>query len=509
MNKISNIPWDINQISEAKIYCAKIYNNIFPELNHSLNKYHKISWDRQQYEKLLGNWVFNFIEILYDRWFYPGKYLANSDELITYLSSDIIDFGNNCISDGFNSTINNHLMYIKDNSQLKHVFFPEKIGCLQNFEISQFNDSLIQIHNQYHLNQRRGISGWFDYNYKSWMLRGLAQDLNILLNKPVSVNVDKIWRLSLLKNKITSFSEVCKILLRIYMPIVFLEGFKALKKCADKYCFRITYTANSTHFDIPFKFMIANWDNKTKLLCHQHGGGYGIDLSCQGEKYDRSISDIFYTWGWIEDRKTHPLPSPPRIRKYNRKKSKKLLLTCVNYPKYLYKLNYYHIGQNTLTLINNTINFVKITKHLNLEISYYHSDYNWDVRSRFEKEDAIIPEKSLNYGDYSLYICNYLGTSWLETLAANLPTICFYDQDIIAFRKAVKPHIDLLKNMGVLHTSPESAAEKVLETYRNPSLWWANSEIQEARKEFVKKYALFDDKWLVHWRDEFSKVLND
>ena len=499
--------WNIAQISKAKIECEEIYQNIFPELNDELNKYHKIKWNSKQYEKLLGNWVFNFIEIFYDRWLHCDDWIINHQNPILDLSSDIDDFQKNCIKDSFNDSINRYLRIIKDNGQLRNIEIPSKMNCIQNYSTIMKNKNPIQIHNEYHLNQRIGISGKINETYKTWRLRGLAQTIIFFVDQPVPLYTDQVWRLSLFKNRVLDFYEACKAFLRIYLPVVFLEGFKSLKECSEKSYAPFFYTANSTHSDIPFKFTLANWDRETRLLGHQHGGGYGIDLSCQGEKYDRSVSDLFYTWGWSEDQNTRPLPIPHRIQKRKLEKTDKLLLTCVNYPKYLYKLNYYHIGENNLVLIQDTIKFVKLIKHLDLEISYYRLDYEWDVRGRFKKANAIVPEKRLNHGEYALYICNYVGTTWLETLASNFPTICFYDPSVIAFRQNVKPLINALEKIGVLHTSPESAAEKVIEIYENPNNWWKAGEVQEVRSAFVNQYARFDDDWLVHWRDEFSRVL--
>jgi putative transferase (TIGR04331 family) len=61
----------------------------------------------------------------------------------------------------------------------------------------------------------------------------------------------------------------------------------------------------------------------------------------------------------------------------------------------------------------------------------------------------------------------------------------------------------------VLHTSPESAAEKVLEIYENPRRWWQSNDVQEVRNAFVHQYARLDDDWLSHWEDEFSIVLKN
>ena len=122
--------WNIAQISKAKIECEEIYQNIFPELNDELNKYHKIKWNSKQYEKLLGNWVFNFIEIFYDRWLHCDDWIINHQNPILNLSSDIDDFQKNCIKDSFNDSINRYLRIIKDNGQLRNIEIPSKINCI-------------------------------------------------------------------------------------------------------------------------------------------------------------------------------------------------------------------------------------------------------------------------------------------------------------------------------------------------------------------------------------------
>ena len=35
-------------------------------------------------------------------------------------------------------------------------------------------------------------------------------------------------------------------------------------------------------------------------------------------KLERSISDVFYTFGWREDDKTTPLPMPKLVKNYNK-----------------------------------------------------------------------------------------------------------------------------------------------------------------------------------------------
>ena len=87
-----------------------------------------------------------------------------------------------------------------------------------------------------------------------------------------------------------------------------------------------------------------------------------------------------------------------------------------------------------------------------------------------------------------------------------MPTICFYEPEIYFFRKVAQTHINALERIGVLHQSPESAADKVKEVAQNPQEWWCTEEVQEIRRAFVQRYARLEDGWIEAWKEEFSRV---
>jgi putative transferase (TIGR04331 family) len=106
-----------------------------------------------------------------------------------------------------------------------------------------------------------------------------------------------------------------------------------------------------------------------------------------------------------------------------------------------------------------------------------------------------------------LVIHNYLGTSWLETLAMNVPTVCFIPPDIHRFRPAAQPFADAFMRVGILHYSGVQAARFVNSLKGDPSAWWNSSEVQEARQAFVARYANFSENWLEAWMNEFERIL--
>ncbi|NQW67862.1 MAG: hypothetical protein HQ454_01020, partial [Acidimicrobiaceae bacterium] len=106
-----------------------------------------------------------------------------------------------------------------------------------------------------------------------------------------------------------------------------------------------------------------------------------------------------------------------------------------------------------------------------------------------------------------LVIHNYLGTSWLETLAMNIPTVCFYDPQLYRPRAVVEPFFEALQRIGILHYSGKEAAKFVNSLNGDPSSWWKSAEVQEAREAFVARYANFSDNWVEAWQTEFESLL--
>jgi len=104
---------------------------------------------------------------------------------------------------------------------------------------------------------------------------------------------------------------------------------------------------------------------------------------------------------------------------------------------------------------------------------------------------------------------NYLGTGYLETLALNVPTVCFYDPDTYAFRAEAEPFMQALERVGILHSSGKAAGRFVASVANDPQAWWAQAEVQEARSRFVGNYANFATDWKRQWQQEFRRAIDE
>ena len=341
------------------------------------------------------------------------------------------------------------------------------------------------------------------------------------LNDSISWNatVDTQWRLSQAKKESTvGFKELILALLPLYIPVVLLEGFKSYFKSAMSLgVFRptIVYSANALHDNLLFKLLVAEWRKKgTKLFYHQHGGGYGVDRIHVLEEYETRIADRYLTLGWEKEENPNVKPlCVPQLKRHKLTRRKLFLLMCVDYPHLPYRIHFQPMPGSIDKLYSETILFAtELSKNKNFVVRPYKYDYTEKFIRNLEdctpkiKLDIKGKGVSLRYSQSRLVMHNYLGTSYIETLSLNIPTVVFYDSNIYEFRSEVKPYIEQLKKVGILHESAIEAARFVNSLNDNPEAWWALPKVQTARKNFVDHYGGLSIDWRRAWEKEFKPI---
>ena len=76
---------------------------------------------------------------------------------------------------------------------------------------------------------------------------------------------------------------------------------------------------------------------------------------------------------------------------------------------------------------------------------------------------------------------DYPGTTLAEVLAANIPTICFWDKQEWLLSPLAQPLFDQLRAAGILFSRPEDAAVALNAVFPDIEAWWHASERQRAR----------------------------
>ena len=87
---------------------------------------------------------------------------------------------------------------------------------------------------------------------------------------------------------------------------------------------------------------------------------------------------------------------------------------------------------------------------------------------------------------------------YINTLCLNIPTIIFFTRNDFSFTKSFQADFAMLKEVGIFHTSPLSAATKINSIWKNVDEWWSHDKLQKVRKKYcdenhvsIKKYSSF------------------
>ena len=311
--------------------------------------------------------------------------------------------------------------------------------------------------------------------------------------------------------------QYLRALIAITAPLDLVENFWALHSWAAKQDFtpKLWYTATAQHTSTAFMHRMAiARERGGRLLVHQHGGGYGIDEQHLGEDHDIAVSDRFYTFGWSRaDQPSRVGPLPTAMPQRLQGTPQGILLMSLPVTTEMYRLQPFslpsHIERAVTLTSDFTFQLVATTK-----LTLRHSGRDRFPMVRLANaqvtidEDAGLTPGSVAGSRAALVVHNYLGTSWLETLAMNVPTVCFYDPEFYRPRAEARPFLDALVRVGVLHYSGSEAAKFVNSLRGNPTAWWQSAEVQEAREAFVARYANFNDNWLEAWTEEFERLLS-
>ena len=99
-----------------------------------------------------------------------------------------------------------------------------------------------------------------------------------------------------------------------------------------------------------------------------------------------------------------------------------------------------------------------------------------------------------------------MGTSFLESMAADIPTICILECNYSFYRPAFREHIDKLMEVGIIQQDGQSAAEMVMNIYQSIDIWWSGKELQKTRIKFINNYARLNSNWINELSEQFERI---
>ena len=545
---------DNDKFSRDFDYISELVEEVLSILANELNILHKVDYPISFWRILLKPWLNSFIPSVFDRWETIDNCIKNYDiESASVLNFDLCDLVPNSTSD-FNSYYNledfwNEFIFseiLKNHPKTKEIDLIETsgtatqtniIGSQLDFKINSRIRVFKFLKSLMHkllslLNNFKSSDTIFFHNYENIKDKlTIESKLKYLpshfISQPLPLfefNLNKREALSLSSVNNSEFEFFLVKLIHKQIPKIFIEGFDFLiqneyKKWPSTP--KAIVCSGSIYSDDYFKFYLADkiTNKNSKLFILQHGGHYGIGKHSNMLDYELQICDKFISWGWKNNSDNIiTLPSMKisrMISSSSYSKEGSLLIIGQDFTRYSYHMYSYPVSSGYLSYENDLKDFIinlsdKIESNTILRFKHGGS-FGWNEMIEFEK---TFPKITLDKADKPLAsevarsrLCVQTSnfTTYLESLALNIPTIIFWDPKFNNLTDDANLYFDDLAKAKIFFSDPVEAANHINNIWEDVDRWWASDTVQESRANFVKNYASCSESYIndfVHFMKE-------
>jgi len=517
-----------------------LYEEMLQELAGKLNELHGCDRSLRYWRILIGPWLRIFLEVLFDRWAMLQQEADNSrisgvrvldtapDSIIP---SDMAHFLGLYINDSWNEAVYGALLKewttvpvskepARPRTSSKETLLAPARWLKRKLEAAAAAVSQAFV---------RPDEYFFIFSYLpilqdlrlQWQLGQFPKIWRSILGPKARVDSKRrTWRLR--QEGLTGFAAISRAMIPRHLPTIYLEGYADLVALCGSLPWpqkpRLIFTSNSFYSDDVFKAWTADKTEKgTPLVVGQHGGNYGIGLWESLEDHQYAISDCWLSWGWSDENR-------PRIKPVCNFKAVgckqawdplgHVLLVVMAIPRYSYRMFSIPVAGQWLGYLNDQYRFVDALSEQirgKLIVRLVEQDYGLCQKERWEDR---YPGLVLDIGHSPIdslvsksriYVSTHNATTFLESMALNVPTIVFWDPDHYELRDSAIPWMEQLKSAGIFHTTPESAAQQLSKVWGDVPGWWQSKPVQIVREKFCSQYSRMTEKPL----EEIAQALRE
>jgi len=541
-------PWSDNRaIAKAAGYCCEATEGLEESLGLFLNQTHGTSHGKRYWKTLLGGWLLYYVHAFYDRYTALKRAFDNYENL----KAVVLDPA--CYETPLDTVDFLRLAYGPAQDQFNLQMYSQALRAMGLKEAIWKQVALSHPHKRPKQEVRaikrlvQCLSPWFTRTTRPEIMMGTgfkhAQLLRLVtlmapqggvqpgprpvFQEPRALDQSLREQIGNIPSRDEFTSALVKSL-RFNFPVIWLEGYADFRdSCLKIWPHRpkIIVSGNDWYGNEPFKLLAAEFQERgSRLWGLQSGAGYGMSAVIPQEEFESSIVDRWISYGWSDLQGTaavESLPHPrfPSLRKKNGQRLKNargILLVTTNHPQYHHRFESGVLGKfgEIIDWRDRFIQALPDTHRRRLAIKLKDDHDPWEQKKRLREAHGPLriegTKKSFHrlLAESRIAVIEYYGTTMLEALAADIPTVLFWDPQTWQFRESAQPYIEKLREAGILHETPEAAAHHVLQVYEVPSHWWDSKLVQTARKAFVERYALGNKNWAGDWVKAFRKELS-
>jgi putative transferase (TIGR04331 family) len=546
---LPNVWQTVDQSIAAIAYTGEIYERALAALTDWLNGVHRLSQSTRYYRVLLGNWLMEFVHQAYDKYLslqaaaraHPGAATWLTAEADSYVALDIYDYYFQITDDRYAHQIYSQILRLLGRT---HEARPAR-GALAPIRPAQAAPrlrtrarkaffSVLKRASQAGRRSRVLITEPYVLygEVPSQIALALRSGFALVMDdlqypEPAVPQADLAARRELdLGLRGDEFERLLSRLVALNLPRLYLEGFAAFRRrYAELPIVRtpLFFTANALYFNNYAKLHLAE-NPGVRILNMVHGAGYGLDCVNPATLYEKSVAAVTYTGGWSRDAAERPLP----VAKYSALRrlverrhdpaSQAILFALPEFPRYVHCLYLHPVGSKlTQQTVQGAVAFlqalgadkralVRVRAHPDASV------FGCDAARRIldqvpgpVADDVAVPFAH-RLAASRVYVTNHLGTTLFETLAANRPTVFFYDSTVYRIHADAEALFGQLARASILQPDAASAARFVERTFATIEAWWRSPEVQAARASFAERFCRTDERWIAEWIRELPRA---
>lgn len=528
--------WDNREKAASDfLYLKDLKIKLLKLLAKELNKLHNTNYSVRAWDIMVGYWLMKFLAVSYDRW----NIVLNSHDNIKKLHEPLVDSLN--LPDD-SATAENLFYQDQWNELFIHkllMYYQTKDTSDLLFKLNEYKENKKKLDKKKnwfaHLNLKKFIYKILNFLFSFFSIKkknyvfvssrlSITQFLKIYFLLPGRLyfepNFDytishghnnnmRDFNLEIQKSD-TEFEKIIKYLIPLWVPKSFIEGFfdlknekNFLKKLPEK--INVIFSANYHFNNDLFKIWLAGKiDKGTKLVCGQHGGGPFHRYNGAAD-FEIGISDLYASTGNGNTLFKHVRDVGQffsRLKTNQFKLSGPAMIVSTLMPRYVFDLRSMALGNQMKDYFEEQFYFydtlpkdIKKKTFIRFPFANKKDDYGWNIYNRWKKRfpDVITQDTNLSFEQSvkscRLLIHTYNATTFCQSLAANIPTIMFWNIKHWELKEYTNEDMNLLKSVNIFHETAESASNHMKYIWHDISGWWLSPPVQEVRKFFCRKYA--------------------
>lgn len=539
-------PWDDRKrFYEGCAYLDEAYERMLASLTDYLNSVHRVSLSRRFWRIVLGPWLLHYLHVTYDRYTHLVEAFKLAPDLRTlvldrrsfWVPRDTMEYSNLVEEDPFNLQIFSQLIqgmgYVFQECTLPNGWSQRENGSVgrewrgigrqtAKHVLRLTGEALSRARRRTHVALCFMDCPLANLWALAWRTRFLAIPYDVRAGWTGNLNGPAFDDLRSALAGLPSTNEFERIFVQSLpqnFPSLYLENFQNARNevldSARKAPAVLASAVGWYYVSEPFKFFAAEAAERGRRLVAVQHGGYGISRFNACERHEEAVGASFWVWGWAEpvDHSTRNMPSPKlsqllrrRLRSASRQ-SGSILFVATEAPRYLHRFQSMPTGTQWMKYLAWELRFLEaVPEYLRASILFrpYCRDHGRMIRERVSQRFSEIRwdenqpfHQSLKSAH--LVVIDHPGTTFLEALVANVPTVLFWDPQCWEARDSAAPYLESLRKGGILWNSPEDAANTMTKVHQDPRIWWDSEAVQEVRQCFVDRYALSRRDWMDRW----------